>query len=103
MNSPVGSYSLGPSFLLLGFHPKMNGRIRVYEQPTDSPRDVVHRGQGGEGGCLPSDDRVPHPASLTCGIVQVPSRRDGGLSFGQYKRIMRMNVSFGAGSQFSSF
>src|SRR5574337_1238222 len=38
----------------------------------------------------------------TCGGVQLPSRIDGALSFGQYMRSIGMNSPSGAGSQFDS-
>ncbi|MNT88706.1 hypothetical protein D3C72_2293120 [compost metagenome] len=41
-------------------------------------------------------------ARLTGGTVQEPLMMDGLLSFGQYRRIIRMNLSLGAGSQFDS-
>lgn len=34
------------------------------------------------------------------GGFHVPSRIEGGVSFGQYRRIVGMNLAFGAGSQF---
>src|SRR5262249_28968462 len=40
---------------------------------------------------------------FTGGIVHVPSRIDGLVSFGQYIRSMRMNLPAGAGSQLLSF
>ena len=53
--------------------------------------------------------RSPHalcglaqPAFFTGGGDHVPSRIEGGLSFGQYILIIRMNWSAGAGSQFAS-
>ena len=33
---------------------------------------------------------------MTSGIFQLPSMSDGGFSFGQYSRIIRMNPSFEA-------
>ena len=42
-------------------------------------------------------------ASLMAGGFQVPSMMDGGVSFGQYRRIMGTNLAFGAGSQLASF
>jgi hypothetical protein len=41
-------------------------------------------------------------ASFTSGTFQVPSRMEGGFSFGQYSRIIRTNASAGAGNQFAS-
>ena len=37
------------------------------------------------------------------GGFQLPSRIEGGVSFGQYRRIMGTNLVFGAGSQLASF
>ncbi len=48
------------------------------------------------------DERDNHGAFWTDGIFHVPSRIDGGFSFGQYSRSIRMNLSFGAGSQLAS-
>jgi hypothetical protein len=42
---------------------------------------------------------LAQPAFFTGGGDQVPSRIEGGVSFGQYIRIIRMNWSLGAGSQ----
>ena len=39
---------------------------------------------------------------LTSGGFHVPSRIDGGVSLGQYSRIISTNPPFGAGSQFDS-
>jgi hypothetical protein len=39
---------------------------------------------------------------LTAGGVHVPSMIDGGFSFGQYMRNIRMNLPVGAGSQLVS-
>ena len=36
------------------------------------------------------------------GGFQVPSMIEGGVSFGQYSRIIGMNCAFGAGSQLAS-
>ena len=47
-------------------------------------------------------ERRCYDASFTSGIFRLPPRIDGGCSFGQYIRIIRMNSSFGAGSQFNS-
>ena len=41
-------------------------------------------------------------ALIAAGGVQVPSMIEGGLSSGQYMRIIRMNLPAGAGSQFAS-
>ena len=41
-------------------------------------------------------------ACFTGGIFQLPSIIDGGFSFGQYSRSIRMNLSLGAGSQLAS-
>jgi hypothetical protein len=42
-------------------------------------------------------------ASLMAGGFQLPSRIDGGVSFGQYRRSIGTNLAFGAGSQLASF
>ena len=42
---------------------------------------------------------LTQPAFFTGGGDHVPSRIEGGFSFGQYIRIIRMNWSLGAGSQ----
>jgi hypothetical protein len=41
-------------------------------------------------------------AGFTAGGSHVPSRIEGGVSFGQYKRNIGMNFAFGAGSQLAS-
>src|SRR5580693_4731657 len=41
-------------------------------------------------------------ACFTPGIVHVPSNKEGGVSFGQYSRSIRTNLSAGAGSQLDS-
>ena len=51
----------------------------------------------------PAEAKRGYDASFTSGTFHVPSRIDGGFSFAQYIRIMRTNVSAGAGSQFDSF
>lgn len=51
----------------------------------------------------PGSGSAAYSATLTGGIVQVVSMIEGGVSSGQYIRSMRMNLSFGAGSQFDSF
>jgi hypothetical protein len=43
------------------------------------------------------------PTYLIAGGFQVPSRMEGGVSFGQYSRNIGMNFAFGVGSQFASF
>src|SRR5271157_1362740 len=40
---------------------------------------------------------------LAAGGVQLPSRIDGGVLIGQYKRMTKTNLPFGAGSQLASF
>src|SRR5580704_6120144 len=41
--------------------------------------------------------------SFMAGGFQLPSMIEGGVSFGQYRRSMGMNLAFGAGSQLASF
>lgn len=54
--------------------------------------------------CRPGQDLIQaYFASFTAGGFQVPSMIEGGVSFGQYRRIMGMNFAFGAGSQLASF
>ena len=43
-----------------------------------------------------------YDTSFTSGTFQVPSSNEGGVSVGQYSRIMRMNCAEGAGSQLAS-
>src|SRR5215831_17102879 len=43
-----------------------------------------------------------HSATLIAGGFHVPSRIEGGVSFGQYSRSIGTNFAFGAGSQFAS-
>src|SRR5208283_191330 len=45
---------------------------------------------------------LPQRTTLMADGCQVPSRIEGGLSFGQYMRRIRMNRSAGAGSQLDS-
>src|SRR5262245_12678039 len=45
---------------------------------------------------------VTKPDCCTPGGFHEPSRIDGGVSLGQYKRNIRMNLPVGAGSQFDS-
>ena len=40
---------------------------------------------------------------LTAGGAQLPSRMEGGVSFGQYMRIVRLKWPFGTGSQLASW
>ena len=49
-----------------------------------------------------SGHRTGYATSLTGGMCQVPSRIDGFVVLGQYSRSMRVNRSFGAGSQLDS-
>src|SRR5262252_1996107 len=43
-----------------------------------------------------------HSATLIPGGFHVPSRMEGGVSFGQYRRSIGINFALGAGSQFAS-
>jgi hypothetical protein len=46
--------------------------------------------------------RTVYITCFTGGMVQEPSRIEGGVSLGQYRRSIRMNLSAGAGSQLDS-
>ena len=50
----------------------------------------------------PAESRA-YCARVAADGVQLPSRIDGGVDVGQYKRITKTNFPFGAGSQFASF
>ena len=47
-------------------------------------------------------ERRRYEACFTSGGFHVPSRIDGGVSLGQYSRIISTNAPAGAGSQFCS-
>src|SRR5271157_5276373 len=47
--------------------------------------------------------RLNQSARLAAGGVQLPSTIEGGVVVGQYKRMTKTNLPFGAGSQLASF
>ena len=73
---------------------------------SKSPRVWMRRGSSGCGngcsGSRPSRRCWPQGTFLSAGGFHVPSTIDGGVSVGQYMRIVTLNSPAGAGSQFAS-
>ena len=77
-------------------------RRRPMETDPPSRRQQLHRHARSNALVRRSIPDRSQSAVFTAGIVHVPSRRDGGVSLGQYNRSIRTNLSAGAGSQLDS-
>ena len=73
--------------------------VNFWQRSAKCPKPPVANGGFAVSGSCADFQLV----SLTAGIFHEPSRMEGGVSFGQYSRIIKMNLSFGAGNQFCSF